>query len=49
MNRNDENSWRTLVIVAFAIVSIVIIVIATVKSCAKQGDDSESAPAPETV
>ena len=49
MNRNDENSWRTLVIVAFAIVSIVVIVIATVKSCTKQGDGSESAPAPETV
>ena len=49
MNRNDENSWRTLVIVAFAIVSIVVIVIATVKSCAKQGDGSESAPTPETV
>ena len=49
MNRNDENSWRTLVIVAFAIVSIVVIVIATVKSCTKQDGDSESAPAPETV
>ena len=49
MNRNDENSWRTCVILAFAIVSIVVIVFATIKSCVKQGDGSESAPAPETV
>lgn len=47
--RGDENSWRTCVILAFAIVSIIVIVFATIKSCAKQGDGSESTPAPEAA
>lgn len=49
MNREQE-TWRSMVIIAFAIVSIIVIVVAAFRSCqAKEEKESESAPAVELV
>ena len=42
----DEKAWRSTVIVAFAIVSIVVLTVASVRSCAKKNDESASEPLP---
>ena len=52
MNRNDENSWKTMIIVAFALASVAVIVFATVKSCVKKEEpttEPEVAPVMKTV
>ena len=49
MNRNDENSWKTMIIIAFALVSVAVITFATVKSCAKQEGKSGSEVLPVAV
>ena len=44
MNRNDENSWKTMIIVAFALVSVVAIAMTAVKSCRAKDESSSEAP-----
>lgn len=49
MNREQE-TWRSMVIIAFAIVSIIVIVVAAVRSCQRQEDkEPEPMPAAEEV
>jgi len=44
--RNEQKSWGTMVICAFAIVSLIVIAVGIFRSCAKQNDESASEPLP---
>ena len=44
--RNEQKSWGTMVICAFAVVSLIVIGVATFRSCSKQNDESASEPLP---
>ena len=48
--RREEKSWGTIIICAFALVSVVVIAMAAVKSCrAKDESSSEAVPVMETL
>lgn len=48
--KREQEGWRSMVIVAFALVSIIVIVVAAVRSCQRQEDkEPEPMPAAEEV
>ena len=45
--KREQETWKSMVIIAFAIVSIIVIAVATFRSCQRQ-EDKEPEPTPAT-